>query len=326
MFLLADDAAVAVVALAVVALLIVVSSGVVPVAISRSSLMVAKDPSTDSFAAARSELEVARDVFSASEQVTVEATEVIFVVRVVTVEFSGFAATMVLISVTMVMISAQLAAARAFLLELARLSTLVLAASRPAELAVSVLADASKSACEVARDDIAFIPSSSACLQAEKFPLQYFSCSSTATWVVWILHFLTVAASAVKLELLQQVQASVPFALIIWQVATIPLNVSIELTQADTSVMLGRGMFSVAHTALTLASQPLRRVARLVKFFAPLLVVEPWQLRAAELPPPDLMIRSQLPRFDDEQWSEELDQPGHSPQRLRGQGQGGVCY
>lgn len=87
--------------------------------------MVAKEPSTDSFAAARSELcrncflssyrgsgfdgvsncviivlinldhkcinlryvlltEVARDVFSASEQVTVEATEVIFVVRVVT--------------------------------------------------------------------------------------------------------------------------------------------------------------------------------------------------------------------------------------------------
>lgn len=87
--------------------------------------MVAKEPSTDSFAAARSELcrncfmasyrgqgfdgvsncviivlinldhkcinlryvsltEVARDVFSASEQVTVEATEVIFVVSVVT--------------------------------------------------------------------------------------------------------------------------------------------------------------------------------------------------------------------------------------------------
>ena len=86
---------------------------------------------------------MARDVFSSSEQVTVEATEVIFVVRVVTcyiktvtlehenirvlftVEFSGFAATMVLISVTMVMISAQLAAAL-FLpveLELARLST-----------------------------------------------------------------------------------------------------------------------------------------------------------------------------------------------------------
>merc|ERR1719432_450698 len=122
--------------------------------------MVAKDPSTDSFAAARSELEVARDVFSSSEQVTVEATEVIFVVRVVTVEFSGFAAMMVLISVTMVMISAQLAAAL-FLpveLELPRLSTLVLAESRPPEFAVSVLAEASKSAFEVEQDDIAFIP------------------------------------------------------------------------------------------------------------------------------------------------------------------------
>ena len=44
-----------------------------------------------------------------------------------TVEFSGFAATMVLISVTMVMISAQLAAAAlAFLdVELARLSTFI---------------------------------------------------------------------------------------------------------------------------------------------------------------------------------------------------------
>jgi len=182
MFLLADDAAVA--ELAVVALLISSSVGGLPLAISRSSLIVAKDPSTDSFAAARSELEVARDVFSASEQVTVEDTEVIFVVRVVTVEFSGFAATMVLISVTMVMISAQLSAARiaaaaakiGLLVPLpARLSTFVLAASRPAEFAVNVLADASKSAFEVEHEDIAFIPSSSACLQAEKLPLQAFN-------------------------------------------------------------------------------------------------------------------------------------------------------
>jgi hypothetical protein len=292
MFLLADDAAVAV-ELAVVAPLISLSVGALPVAISRSSLMVAKDPSTDSFAAARSELEVARDVFSSSEQVTVEATEVIFVVRVVTVEFSGFAAIMVLISVTMVMISAQLAAAL-FLpveLELARLSTLVLAESRPAELAVSVLAEASKSAFEVAQDDIAFIPSSSACLQAEKFDLQLASWASIAVWDVLPLHPLMVVASAVKLELLQQVQAAVPFVISIWQVFTIPLNVVIALRQADTSVMLGRGMLSVAQAALTLTSHPLRRVARSVKFFAPLLVVEPWQLRAAELPPPDLMIR-----------------------------------
>jgi hypothetical protein len=293
MFLLADDAAVAV-ELAVVAPLISLSVGALPVAISRSSLMVAKDPSTDSFAAARSELEVARDVFSSSEQVTVEATEVIFVVRVVTVEFSGFAAIMVLISVTMVMISAQLAAAALFLpveLELARLSTLVLAESRPAELAVSVLAEASKSAFEVEQDDIAFIPSSSACLQAEKFDLQLLSWASIAVWDVFPLHPLMVVASAVKLELLQQVQAAVPFVISIWQVFTIPLNVVIALRQADTSVMLGRGMLSVAQAALTLTSHPLRRVARSVKFFAPLLVVEPWQLRAAELPPPDLMIR-----------------------------------
>ena len=47
-------------------------------------------------------------------------------------------------------------------------------------------------------------------------------------------------------------------------------------------------MFSVAQAILTLSSQPLRRVARLVRFIAPLLVVEPWQERAAELPPPDL--------------------------------------
>merc|ERR1711934_620629 len=104
----------------------------------------------------------------------------------------------------MVMISAQLAAAL-FLpveLELARLSTLVLAESRPAELAVSVLAEASKSAIEVEQDDIAFIPSSSACLQAEKFDLQLASWASIAVWDVLILHPLMVVASAVKLELL----------------------------------------------------------------------------------------------------------------------------
>ena len=120
-----------------------------------------------------------------------------------------------------------------------------------------------------------------------------------------------VAASEVKFELLQQVQASVPFSFIIWQLATIPLKVSIELTQADTfkriiffnqllklkkrkvyvltSVMLGKGMFSVAQAILTLASQPLRSLARSVKFFAPLLVVEPWQVSALESPPPDLV-------------------------------------
>ena len=64
-----------------------------------------------------------------------------------------------------------------------------------------------------------------------------------------------------------------------------------------TSVMLGRGMFSVAQAILTFASQPLRRVARSVKFFAPLLVVDPWQERAAELPPPDLV------GFTNQSWS-----------------------
>ena len=44
---------------------------------------------------------------------------------------------------------------------------------------------------------------------------------------------LMVVASAVKLELLQQVQAAVPF-VSIWQVSTIPLNVVIALRQADT--------------------------------------------------------------------------------------------
>ena len=43
-----------------------------------------------------------------------------------------------------------------------------------------------------------------------------------------------VVASAVKLELLQQVQAAVPFVISIWQVSTIPLNVVIALRQADT--------------------------------------------------------------------------------------------
>jgi len=284
MFLLADD-----VEVALVPLLISLSVGALPVAISRSSLMVAKDPSTELFALSRSELEVARDVFSESEQVT--EAELICVVRVVTVEFSGFAAMMVLISVTMVMISAQLAAAALVLVELARLSTFVFAESRPAEFSVRVLADASKADFEVAHDDIAFIPSSSACLQAEKFALQLASWAITNFWVLLILHFLMVAASEVKFELLQQVQASVPFSLFIWQVSTIPLKVSIELTQADTSVMLGRGMFSVAQAALTLSSQPLRSVAKSVKFFAPLLVVDPWQVRALESPPADLMIR-----------------------------------
>ena len=43
-----------------------------------------------------------------------------------------------------------------------------------------------------------------------------------------------VVASEVKLELLQQVHASVPLSLIFMQVPTIVLNVSIEPTQADT--------------------------------------------------------------------------------------------
>ena len=47
---------------------------------------------------------------------------------------------------------------RAFVIDLA----FVLAESRPAELAVRVLADASKASFEVTQDDIAFIPSSSA--------------------------------------------------------------------------------------------------------------------------------------------------------------------
>jgi len=122
MFLLADDVDVALLAAAVVAELISLSVGALPVAISRSSLMVANDPSTDSFALAKSELEVAKEVFSASEQVKPVA-DVILVVRVVTVEFSGFEATMVVISVTMVMISAQLAAAALVLVFPARLST-----------------------------------------------------------------------------------------------------------------------------------------------------------------------------------------------------------
>lgn len=94
-----------------------------------------------------------------------------------------------------------------------------------------------------------------------------------------------------KLELLQQAQAAVPLSFKAAQVSTIALNSCIELLQEDTTVMLGVGKFPVAQAAVTFASHPLRRVARAVKFFAPLLVVEPWQLSAAELPPPDLMIR-----------------------------------
>jgi len=95
----------------------------------------------------------------------------------------------------------------------------------------------------------------------------------------------------VKLDLVQQAQASVPFSFIAAQVSTIALNSCIELLQADTTVMLGVGKFSVAQAAFTDASHPLSLAARSVRFFAPLLVVEPWQLSAAELPPPDLMIR-----------------------------------
>ena len=44
-----------------------------------------------------------------------------------------------------------------------KILTLVLAASIPAEFSVRVLAEASRSAFKVAQEDIAFIPSSSAC-------------------------------------------------------------------------------------------------------------------------------------------------------------------
>jgi len=120
MFLLADVAEVDV--CDEVAADISSSVGALPVAISRSSLIVAKEPSTDSFALARSVLEVIRDVFSSSEHTSEEEIEVIFEVKVVIVEFSGLAATAVVISVTMVMTSAQPAAA-AREVELARLST-----------------------------------------------------------------------------------------------------------------------------------------------------------------------------------------------------------
>ena len=118
-----------------------------------------------------------------------------------------------------------------------------------------------------------------------------------------------VVTRAVKLSLLQQSQASVPLSFIIWHLSTIPLNVIFASTQAETcratpwstlicsdeerqltSVMFGRGMFSVEQAVFTLASQPLRSAARAVKFFAPLLVVEPWQESAALLPPPDLKV------------------------------------
>lgn len=214
MFLLADDVDVALLAAAVVAELISLSVGALPVAISRSSLMVANDPSTDSFALAKSELEVAKEVFSASEQVKPVA-DVILVVRVVTVEFSGFEATMALISVTMVMISAQLAAAALVLVFPARLSTVVFAESRPAEFAERVLAEANKAAFDVEHEDIAFIPSSSACLQAEKFPLQLLSWAITNFWSLLILQPLIVVTRAVKLSLLQHEHASVPLSFII---------------------------------------------------------------------------------------------------------------
>ena len=58
--------------------------------------------------------------------------------------------------------------------------------------------------------------------------------------------------------------------------------------------MLGKGMFSVAQAAFTLTAHPLSKAARAVRFFAPLLVVEPWQLRADESPPPDLSKRAIL--------------------------------
>ena len=57
-----------------------------------------------------------------------------------------------------------------------------------------------------------------------------------------------------------------------------------------TSVMFGSGMFSVEQAVFTLASQPLRSAARAVKFFAPLLVVDPWHDSAALFPPPDLKV------------------------------------
>merc|ERR1719220_2543305 len=146
--------------------------------------------------------------------------------KVVIVEFSGLAATAVVISVTMVITSAQVAAAaRELEVELARLSTLVLAASIPAEFSVRVFAEARRSAFEVAQEDIAFIPSSSACLQAENSVLQFFSCAVTAFWSSLSLQPLMVVTRAVKLSLLQQSQASVPLSFIIWHLSTIPLNV-----------------------------------------------------------------------------------------------------
>ena len=48
-----------------------------------------------------------------------------------------------------------------------KILALVLAASIPAEFSVRVLAEASRSAFEVAQEDIAFIPSSSACKEKE---------------------------------------------------------------------------------------------------------------------------------------------------------------
>ena len=53
-----------------------------------------------------------------------------------------------------------------------KILALVLAASMPAEFSVRVLAEASRSAFEVAQEDIAFIPSSSACGEKVGFVLK----------------------------------------------------------------------------------------------------------------------------------------------------------
>lgn len=292
MFLLEEAAAVAEEEAA--AALMSEEEAVDPVAVRRSACTVASWASTDALAVARLVPCVVSEAISVVVQVTVTPVTVAASVEIwVEVAIS---LTMTRILAMFVMTSAQEVTTALMWrpVELpVREEVVFEAAARPAELAVRAAASASREVVLEAHEDIAFMPSSSIVLQAEKFPLQYPSWAVTFLFALETLQpLIVVLASTVKLALSQQEQAAVSF-VIIMHASTIPTKVVIAVLQAITSVMLGmrEPKLLLSHAALILASHAIRVLVTLVSCAAPELLVFPLQVRADLFPPPLLMIR-----------------------------------
>jgi hypothetical protein len=166
-----------------------------PVAVRRSACTVARLPSTDILAAARLVDCVVSEAISVVEQVTVTPVTVAASVEiwVEVVDWSTMTKIFAMVDMTAAQVVTTALVCRPVELEVelpVRDDVVFWAAARPAELAVRAAASASREEVDWPHEAIAFIPSSSACLQAEKLPLQYLSWAVTSLFSLEILQFL----------------------------------------------------------------------------------------------------------------------------------------